>query len=83
MQFSIEPTRIPGITFRVGEVVIPYDAQHLHAVDTKLGRMLALRHPEHDIQIMLVEHLLSALTLLGLTDIQIVLDHHTRGPLTS
>lgn len=81
--FTVNPTETPGISFRVEDIVIPYDSQHLYGVDTGLGRMLCLRHPDHNIQIMLVEHLLSALNLLGLNNVQIVLDKSAYGRLTS
>ena len=81
--FTVKPTETPGISFRVGDIVIPYDSHHLFGVDTKLGRMLCLRHPDHNIQIILVEHLLSALNLLGLNNIQVVMDNSARWRLTS
>ena len=67
----------------MGDIVIPYDSNHLFGVDTKLGRMLCLRHPDHNIQIILVEHLLSALNLLGLNSVEVVMDKSAYGRLTS
>lgn len=81
--FLIKPTDVSGISFRVGDIVIPYDSRYLAWVDTKLGRMLHLKHPDHNIQILLVEHLLSALNLLGLNNVEIVLDRSSYGKLTS
>ena len=34
--FTIEPVEEEGVSFRVGDIVIPYNADYLHAVDTKL-----------------------------------------------
>jgi len=81
--FLIKPTEMPGISFRIGDITIPYDSRYLAWVDTKLGRMLHLKHPDHNIQILLVEHLLSALNLLGLNNVQIVMDKSSYGKLTS
>jgi len=79
----VRPSDHPGISFRVGKTVIPYDSAHLQAIDSTLGRMLRVSDDTQTFQIVLVEHLLSAIQLLGLTNIEIVLDESDFGPLTS
>ncbi len=70
----VRPSGTPGIFFRVGNSVIPYDEKHLQAIDSSLGRMLRMADDSETLQIVLVEHLLSAIQLLGLTNIEIVID---------
>jgi hypothetical protein len=79
----VKPSDIPGISFRVGSTIIPYDSVHLQAIDSTLGRMLRVTDNAQTFQIVLVEHLLSAIQLLWLTNIEIVLDESDSGPLTS
>lgn len=79
----VRPSEIPGVSFRVGKSVIPYDTAHLTALDSSLGRMLRVSDNKETFQIVLVEHLLSAIQLLGLTNIEIVIDESDFGPLTS
>lgn len=79
----VRPSDTPGVSFRVGDTVIPYDSAHLQAIDSTLGRMLCVQDDKKTFQIVLVEHLLSAIQLLGLTNIEIVLDESQFGPLTS
>ncbi len=65
--FSLRPSLYPGIRFVVGDTVIPYDAKHLSALDSVFGRMLRLSDSDETVQILIVEHLLSALQLMGLS----------------
>lgn len=81
--FLVKPSEKNGIHFRVGDVLIPYNQNHLTAIDSKLGRMLRVEDDKKTIQILLVEHLLSALQVLWLTNIEIVLDKSSYGPSTS
>lgn len=60
----VRPSDIPGISFRVGGTVILYDSEHLQAIDSTLGRMLRIQDDRKTFQIVLVEHLLSAIQLL-------------------
>lgn len=60
----VRPSDIPGISFRVGSTIIPYDSAHLQAIDSTLGRMLRMTDDAQTFQIVLVEHLLSAIQLL-------------------
>jgi hypothetical protein len=60
----VKPSDIPGISFRVGSTIIPYDSVHLQAIDSTLGRMLRVTDNAQTFQIVLVEHLLSAIQLL-------------------
>lgn len=79
----VRPSDFPGISFRVGSTVIPHDSAHLQAIDSTLGRMLRVTDDKQTFQIVLVEHLLSAVQLLGLTNIEIVIDESDFWPLTS
>lgn len=81
--FSLHPSLYPGIRFVVGDTVIPYDAEHLSATDSVFGRMLRLSDPGETVQILIVEHLLSALQLLGLSHVEIRLDMSCHARLLS
>ncbi|MEI6711407.1 MAG: hypothetical protein WCK88_04325 [bacterium] len=65
--FFLRPSLYPGIRFVVGDTVIPYDEKHLSAIDSIFGRMLKLADKAGTVQILIVEHLLSALQLIGLS----------------
>ncbi len=46
----------------------------MSAIDGIFGRMLRISDTEDTVQIMIVEHLISALQLLGLTSVEVHLD---------
>lgn len=81
--FTIQPTTRSGISFCIKDSVIPYDDDHMEAIDSPLWRMLCIKDESSDTKIMLVEHLLSAIQLLWLTNIEIVLNDSSYWPLTS
>jgi len=62
--FLVKPSEKRGIHFRIGDILIPYNQNHLNAIDSKFGRMLRVEDDKKTIQVVLVEHLLSALQVL-------------------
>lgn len=82
--FSVHPSENKGIHFVVeGGGKIPYTPDTLHAIDGIFGRMLRITDREQKVQILIVEHLLSAIRLLGLSDIEIHIGASCRAPLVS
>jgi len=81
--FSVRPSEKEGVHFVVGDSVIPYNPQTLNAIDGVFGRMLRVTDAESSVHILIVEHLLSAIRLLGLSDIEIHIGDSCRAPLMS
>lgn len=82
--FEVEPSDQSGIVFEVEGVQIPYNSDNVHAMDSGLGRMLILSHPDHDFQVFLLEHLAGALRVMGLDNgIKIKIGKSCKGWLTS
>jgi hypothetical protein len=81
--FSVRPSEKAGVHFVVDDIVIPYNPQTLHAIDGIFGRMLRVSDAESKVQILIVEHLLSAIRLLGLSGIEIHIGESCRAPLMS
>lgn len=69
--FSVRPSKKEGVYFIVDDVEIPYNPNTLTAIDGIFGRMLRVGDASSKIQILIVEHLLSAIRLLGLSNIEI------------
>lgn len=69
--FSVRPSDKEGVHFIVDDVEIPYNPHTLSAIDGLFGRMLRVGDKSSKIQILIVEHLLSAIRLLGLSHIEI------------
>ncbi len=78
----IKPNEGEGIRFCLGDLRAPCHPDTLEAFDSIFGRMLRI-HMENGAQIVLVEHMLSALALLGIQNVDIVLDSSCYGPMTS
>ncbi len=72
-----------GVYFVVGTAAIPYNPDTLTAIDGLFGRMLRVSDTSSGVQILIVEHLLSAVRLLGLSDIEIHIGESCRAPLMS
>lgn len=81
--FSVRPSEKEGVHFIVGDVQIPYNSDTFSAIDGIFGRMIRVRDDASNIQILIVEHLLSAIRLLGLSNIDIHIGESCRAPLVS
>jgi UDP-3-O-acyl-N-acetylglucosamine deacetylase len=81
--FSVRPSGKEGVQFVIDDREIPYNPQTLQAIDGIFGRMLRVSDAESKVQILIVEHLLSAIRLLGLSGIEIHLAESCRAPLMS
>lgn len=81
--FSVRPSEKKGVHFVIGDTVIPYNSETLTAIDGLFGRMLRLSDASSNVQILIVEHLLSAVRLLGLSNIEIHIGESCRAPLMS
>ena len=72
--FSLCPSLHRGIHFVIWGKFIPYDTKHMSAIDGTFGRMLRVSDEAETVQVIIVEHLLSALQLLWLSNVEIHLD---------
>ena len=70
---TLKPNNGQGICFCLEDLRAPCHPETLEAFDSTFGRMLRI-HMENGAQVVLVEHLISALTLLGIKDVDIVLE---------
>ncbi|MFW5746155.1 MAG: hypothetical protein ACOCWQ_01235 [Nanoarchaeota archaeon] len=73
----VNPRSEGGIVFHSPAGVIPYDAEHLHAYRNRFSHMLALGNSPRlaDIGVLVPEHLVSAMSLAGIYDADVVLEN--------